>query len=262
MQIDWITVSAQVVNFLILVWLLKRFLYAPVIRAMERREEHIAERLHEAEDKLQAADRKAEAYEEKERELESRREKLMRQARGEADDYRERMLAEAREEVDEERRQVQAQIRRERGDVLRDLRRRVAEQIQALARRVLGDLADRRLEEQIAAVFAERVRALEDHERREIAESAFAPAGRLTVRSSAELPADARRQLTRTLHEVFGETLEVDYEQSTDLTCGIELRAGGRSVLWSLDSYLEDFEDRLSEKLEEMTARLRPEAAA
>ncbi len=49
MQIDWLTVIAQIVNFLILVWLLKRFLYQPVINAMDQREQRIAERLQKAE---------------------------------------------------------------------------------------------------------------------------------------------------------------------------------------------------------------------
>ena len=44
MQIDWITVAAQIVNFLILVWLLQHFLYGPITRAMQRREQRIAER--------------------------------------------------------------------------------------------------------------------------------------------------------------------------------------------------------------------------
>ena len=48
MQIDWFTVVAQIVNFLILVWLLKKFLYGPIIRAMDDRERRIASRLEEA----------------------------------------------------------------------------------------------------------------------------------------------------------------------------------------------------------------------
>jgi F-type H+-transporting ATPase subunit b len=39
MLIDWFTVGAQAVNFLILVWLLKRFLYRPVLAAVDAREE-------------------------------------------------------------------------------------------------------------------------------------------------------------------------------------------------------------------------------
>ncbi len=50
MLINWFTVLAQIVNFLILVYLLKRFLYGPIIRAMQEREKKIARRLQDAED--------------------------------------------------------------------------------------------------------------------------------------------------------------------------------------------------------------------
>ena len=42
MLIDWFTVAAQVLNFLILVWLLKRFLYRPILDAIDAREKRIA----------------------------------------------------------------------------------------------------------------------------------------------------------------------------------------------------------------------------
>ena len=35
MLIDWFTVAAQVVNFLVLMWLLKRFLYKPIVYAID-----------------------------------------------------------------------------------------------------------------------------------------------------------------------------------------------------------------------------------
>ena len=42
MKIDWFTVFAQVINFLILVWLLKQFLYKPILNAIEARENKVA----------------------------------------------------------------------------------------------------------------------------------------------------------------------------------------------------------------------------
>jgi len=48
MLIDWFTVVAQVVNFLILVWLLKRFLYRPILNAIDAREKRIATKLADA----------------------------------------------------------------------------------------------------------------------------------------------------------------------------------------------------------------------
>ena len=48
MLIDWFTVTFQIINFLILIALLKRFLYGPILRAMDERETTIAARLFEA----------------------------------------------------------------------------------------------------------------------------------------------------------------------------------------------------------------------
>ena len=42
MLIDWFTVGAQALNFLILVWLMKRFLYKPILHAIDAREKRIA----------------------------------------------------------------------------------------------------------------------------------------------------------------------------------------------------------------------------
>jgi F-type H+-transporting ATPase subunit b len=53
--IDWFTVCAQIVNFLVLVALLKHFLYGPILRAMDAREQTIADRLAEAEQRRHAA---------------------------------------------------------------------------------------------------------------------------------------------------------------------------------------------------------------
>ena len=48
MLVDWFTVAAQVVNFVILVWLLKRFLYQPILHAIDAREQRIALSLADA----------------------------------------------------------------------------------------------------------------------------------------------------------------------------------------------------------------------
>jgi len=69
MQIDWITVVAQIVNFLVLVWLLQRFLYGPITRAMKNREKRIENRLTEARQERNEAEDEAEAYRQKQRQL-------------------------------------------------------------------------------------------------------------------------------------------------------------------------------------------------
>lgn len=61
MQIDYFTFAAQIINFLVLVFLLRHFLYRPVIRSMKEREQKISDQLKDAEEKRIQADQLAEA---------------------------------------------------------------------------------------------------------------------------------------------------------------------------------------------------------
>ena len=62
MPIDWFTVVAQAINFLILVWLLKRFLYKPILHAIDEREKGIAAQLAQAEAKKAERKRSATTF--------------------------------------------------------------------------------------------------------------------------------------------------------------------------------------------------------
>lgn len=245
MQIDWLTVAAQVVNFLILVYLLKRFLYRPVTEAMARREERIAERVRQAREREEEAKREREHLHQRLGKLESRRDAILDEAREEAEAERHRLLDEAREETEEARRRWQGQAEAEKAHFLEALRRRTCDGFQELARKALTDLADAELEQQMVATFIERLKGLDQETRRALSEGAT-PVG---IATSFELDSGGRRRLTRAIHEHLKPDIEVDYGQSPDLVCGIELTAGSRRLGWSLADYLDRFEARVGESL-------------
>lgn len=65
MLFDWFTVGAQVLNFLVLVWLMKRFLYKPVLDAIDAREKRIAQSLADAALKDAAAQKERDEFQAK-----------------------------------------------------------------------------------------------------------------------------------------------------------------------------------------------------
>ena len=69
MLIDWFTVGAQALNFIILVWLLKRFLYKPILNAVDAREKRIAAELADADAKKAEAQKRARRVPTEERDL-------------------------------------------------------------------------------------------------------------------------------------------------------------------------------------------------
>jgi F-type H+-transporting ATPase subunit b len=245
MEIDWITVSAQIVNFLILVWLLKRFLYQPVIRAMDRREQRIADRLEEAEAREQEARDQTRHYQEQEQELDRRREALLDEARERAEQEKRQLLEEARDEVRETRAKWQRQTEREKTEFLDNLRKQALDAIQLIARKALADLADAGLERQLVDSFAARLEGLDEETRQALAEAA----SEVRISSAFELDSATRGRLTRAVHEHLAGNLEVGYDASPALLCGIELRAGGRRLGWNLADYLEELGERVERSL-------------
>ncbi|MCF8066354.1 MAG: hypothetical protein K9K36_13980, partial [Desulfarculaceae bacterium] len=103
MLIDWFTVAAQVVNFLILVWLLKHFLYDRIIKAIDQREADIAARFEEAEAKQDAAARKESEPDQRRRELEEQSGSLLAEAKEQAEQRRQELVAQAKQEVEGQR---------------------------------------------------------------------------------------------------------------------------------------------------------------
>ena len=76
MLIDWFTVGAQALNFLILVWLMKRFLYKPILDAIDAREQRIAAELADADAKRDAAQRERDKFQHKNEEFDQQRRTL------------------------------------------------------------------------------------------------------------------------------------------------------------------------------------------
>jgi F-type H+-transporting ATPase subunit b len=250
MQIDWFTLVAQIVNFLILVGLLWRFLYGPIIRAMSEREARIAARLRDAARVREEAEREALAYHEKNRDIEARRKELLTHAREEAEARRLALLDEARQEVELQRAGWREALRREQEAFLGELRRKTGEQLLAVARRALADLADEDLERQVLDVFLRRLQALGPAIRGTMAE-AIRDAGEAVICTAFPLPASEQERLTRAIQEELADGAEVRFEVLPDLLCGIELRSHSHRLGWNLGTYLEAIEEDFLRAIED-----------
>src|SRR5450759_2196577 len=100
MLIDWFTVIAQAVNFLILVWLMKRFLYKPILNAVDAREKRIAAELADAYAKKVEAQKERDEFQHKNDELDQQRATLLSKATDESKAERERLFDDARKATD------------------------------------------------------------------------------------------------------------------------------------------------------------------
>jgi len=245
MQIDWLTVIAQIINFLVLIWLLKRFLYQPVIDAMDKREQRIAASLREAEQREQIAAERIQEYQNKIGELDLERDQMIEEATTAATTRRQELLEEARDEVEVKRHHWQQQVEQEKQDFLRGLRYQAADSIQAIARHALSDLATRELEEQIVENFIQQLETLDAAARQKFASTAETA----LISTSFNLEATMRAKLAQAIHKHIVPGIDIVYDESPDLLCGIELTLSGRRLSWTLSAYLEQLEQRMHNQL-------------
>ncbi len=250
MGIDWITFAAQIVNLLILVALLWRFLFKPVIRAMDRREEKIASRLEGADEKKREAEEEREKLRREREKLERHRQEERDRIRREAEEEKKGLLEQARKEAEESRSRWMRAVGEEKSGLLEDLRRRAGEGLCTSLRKSLHDLADEELEKQAVEVFLRRLSKREDFDEEEIEGLHGEDGGGLVVRTAWGLSEEERERVESGVKEGLGWEREIRFDTDSDLVCGVEVRTEGRRIGWSVRSYMEAFERSLLETLE------------
>jgi len=255
MLIDWMTTSAQIINFLILIFLLKKFLYGPITRAMDAREEKIAARLEEAKKKQAEAEYEVEVYRQKSREFDENRAELIDAVRNEAELIKKELTEQAREDVAELRNNWCRALHQGERVFLEDLRRQTTEHVYRIARKALADLAMTKLEASMTEVFVDRIKNLGDDQRKEISEAIRKAGGRVVVSSASELSHGMCRDITREIRATLMDEIDVEFKTEPGLVSGIELKTPVRVVAWNLDDYLKSLERDLTKILAEETEK-------
>ena len=255
MLIDWFTVGAQIVNFLILVWLLKHFLYKPILDAIDAREKRIAAELADADAKKAEAEKERTDFEDKNKAFDQQRSALLGKATDEAKAERERLIDQAKKDA-ESLRVTQADALR--GDQIRlgsEITLLAEKEVFAIARKALTDLATVSLEERVGEVFTRRLREL-DPKAKELLGAALKNSSQpALVRSAFDLPADQKAAIQNALNETFSAVVRIKFEDSQDAICGIELTANGQKVAWSISSYLTELSKKVSDLVDAQSPR-------
>lgn len=250
MLIDWFTVGAQALNFIILVWLMKRFLYQPVLDAIAAREHRIASALAQAAAAETQARLKEEAFEHQQQAFEAQRAGLLQQAQADAHQAAQRLQAQAQAALELN----QAQQTQAWQTQWRDQQAAIVEQTQnqvvALSRRALSDLANAELDAQACEVFTQRLCTLQGEAlaslREALAHTSAAEPAR--VRSGFAMSESLQASVQAACDACAGRAVPLVFETDSAVIAGVELSAQGQKVAWSVTDYLDSFARELRER--------------
>ena len=251
MLLDWFTIGAQALNFLILVWLMKRFLYKPILNAIDAREKLIAKELADADAKKSEAQKERDEFQKKNEEFDQQRAALLTKATDEAKAERVRLLEEARKAADALSAKRQESLINDAHNLNQAISRLTQKEVFAITRKALTDLATTSLEERMGEVFDRRLRELNGQAKTVLGDALKKNSEPALIRSTFDLPAAQRAAIQNALNETFSAEIHIRFETSPDLVSGIELSANGQKVGWTIADYLASLEKGVGELLKE-----------
>ena len=244
MVIDWFTVGAQLLNFLVLVWLLMRYLYKPVLDAIDAREQRIAAELATAQ-KLQAqAQVERDSLLQKNDDFDRERNTHMQAARSEATAERSRLLEDARQAAEGQRAKRLVALESELQKLHDDIVQRSRTEVLAIANKVLGDLAGTSLDQRMVEVFLLRLQSLNAADKQALVQALKPASITALMRSAFELLSEQRQSIQQALQGSVAPDLQVRFETDPALISGIELSANGWKLAWNIADFLGTLEQQ------------------
>ena len=258
MKINWFTVIAQVINFLILVWLLKKFLYKPVLDAIDTREKKITARLEDAKNKKDEARKEQDEFTEKNTQFDAQKKELMDKAIADTKVQKDKLLEDARKEVDALHAKQQKAVADMQQNLKKDLVQKTQLEVFGISRKVLTDLASVDLEEQTTKLFISRLEQLKDEEAKQF-KDAFKSDIKLPavghrpvlIQSAFQLPKKQQTEIEEAVDKILGKETEFEFKTAPEIVSGIELSANGYKLSWSIAAYLDSLQNSISETLKD-----------
>ncbi len=236
MQIDATTFVLQLINFVVLVWILHRFLYRPVLAAIDRRRAAVEKSMADARTVHEEAERLRTQFEGRLAEWERERLKARSALETELAALRAKGVADVAQAVERERdRHAALQAKRE-ADWKRDTEQHALDQASVFAARLLERIADAKLDERLVDVLAADLASWPPERVDPLAEAARTAGGRISVTSAHALPEATRARLARALSERLGIECRPEYAENEALLAGLSVAVGP----WLLQADLRD----------------------
>lgn len=252
----WI-VLIEIINFLVLVVLLQRFLYKPIMRAMEQREHSIASRLQSAEVREAEAQTAHEQYKQLQADWAKKTKARQHQMQQQVEAERSDRLEQVRAELETQRAQWYEALHQEQKACLVNLRDRARSQLIQSIRAALSALANTTLEKQMVETFLHQLPGISASERDSLltAVNRQQSAPNWTIRTTFPLKEALQTRLVKGIQSHLPP--EVPFESFTfeiypEYPCGIELRIEGYKLAWHLEHYLDSLESQLAYALDQV----------
>jgi F-type H+-transporting ATPase subunit b len=251
MQINWFTVIAQVLNFLLLVWLLKRFLYKPILKAFADREEKIASQIKDAESKDAISKKEQAEFSKKNETFDKERKGLMEKVVSETNEEKEKLLEVARKDAVELRFKLEKAFYEMQENKKSELMQKTQYEVFEIARKTIVDLTSVSLGEQSAITFIKRLKELDGEGKEQFLDAFKSSSNPILVNSAFDLSLKQQTEIASAVNEIIDSEIQLQFKTAPRLISGIEISSNGYKLSWSILEYLNSLQKSISKTREE-----------
>ncbi len=259
MMINWSTVLFQIINFIILVFLLRKFLYGPIVTVMNQREEEILNREATAQQKAQEATESIEDYKHRIQIFENEKADRLKQMKQEVKQQKHELVSSSKEEISQLQKQWQEDVARQANTYMEQLKEQLGKHACTLAQKTLHDLADAKLESVVFDVFIKRLHDLQSKEYSSLIQ-AIKQDNHVRLVSNFEVSTAQKQIIETTLNQIASEPVTFTYSQDNQIGCGYVLEFQGYRIAWNTKHYLSEIEKDILVKLPELNKGVLNEA--
>ena len=224
MSFSWPTFALQAVNFLVLVLLLKRFLFKPLGAIVARRKEEISRALAEAAAARQSAEQARKDFESRQAQVEAQRQAVVDQGRAQLADERSKMIETARSEIEQLKSAALKRVDEERDSAAREVFDRSVQIAISLAQRLLQPFAGPRAEELLLDRVLDHLDHLAAAERAALLGQFGRDGGQLVVTTAYPLASEGESKWRAALGERLGGRPQIAFAIDRSLIAGAELK--------------------------------------
>ncbi|MDX2493498.1 MAG: F0F1 ATP synthase subunit delta [Desulfuromusa sp.] len=236
MELNWSTFLLEIINFLVLVWILKHFLYKPVLDVIARRRAGIEDRLTKAQHLHDEADKLKAEYENRLVDWEHERQQSKVILSQELNEERSRQLESLQTSLAQERGKAQIAESRQRAKTAQTMEHKALQQSAQFATRLLTQAAGPELEERLFDLLVNNLSNLSDDQVATLKTQWGDKTKTIIVASVYPLTAVQKNHLEKGLADISGLILPVQYEQDPDLLAGLNITIGA----WVLHANIRD----------------------
>lgn len=250
MGINWVTFIAQIINLFILVWLLKKFLYRPILNAVDKRQAEIIDRVEKARQEQEMAEQEHKKLLKKQADFDVQKQKMYDETGKEIDAYKSRQMSEIALEMQKLREKMQRDLNRENESMQLQIRNLLAENFIALSKKIMSELSGSTPLEQTISLFEKKVSTLPKTEKQNI-NKFYKKQNVIIINTSDTLTDSEQKKLVKFLTKEFGFSSEpnIRFQKDETLILGIEMIVGDISLEWNLKGYLDEYHTNLNNTL-------------